>query len=46
MDNRGTPEDYELPADEYSGWAVLAKLVAGVFLGFALFIAIIAAMAT
>lgn len=45
MDNRGHPEEYELPADEYSGWTVLARIAAGVFLGFVFFIAIIAAMA-
>ena len=45
MDNRQHPEEYELPADEYSGWTVLARIAAGVFLGCALFIAIIAAMA-
>lgn len=46
MDNRGYPEDYELPADEYSGWTVLAKLVAGITLGTIAFIgAVILALA-
>lgn len=38
MDNHGHPDDYELPADEYSGWDVLAKLVAGITLGTIAFI--------
>lgn len=38
MDNRQHPEEYELPADDYSGWTVLAKLVAGITLGTIAFI--------
>ena len=42
MDNRLTPEEYEMPA-ETSGWETLAKIAAGVALGTIATIAIIAA---
>ncbi|MBX3504464.1 MAG: hypothetical protein KF895_03220 [Parvibaculum sp.] len=41
MDNRLTPEEYEIPA-ETSGWETLAKISVGAALGLVLFLAAIA----
>lgn len=44
MDNRLTPEEYELPA-ETSGWETLAKVAVGVALGIIAAVSIVAVWA-